>query len=136
LTGESDDWNDYICHLDVDRPRCNPVGCSTVVATRTTAASTWVDHQRVDHRRGCTCRRVDHCKPVGSSITCEAMMRVVVCILCILLFSGCRVTGGRWVEDDVKRCRGGVINTEKRITDTFIGGRVRNTTIRTDACLD
>jgi len=65
-------------------------------------------------------------------------MRITVyaCILGILL-GGCRVTGGRWVVEDVERkCRGGVINTEKRITDTFIGGRVRNTTIRTDACLD
>jgi hypothetical protein len=56
----------------------------------------------------------------------------------VLLFAGgCRLQGGRWVVDDVeRRCKGGVINTEKRITDTFIGGRVRNTTIRTDACLD
>jgi len=53
-----------------------------------------------------------------------------------LLVSGCQVVGGRWVVDDKVRCRGGVINSEKRITDTFINGRVRNTTIRTDACLD
>lgn len=64
-------------------------------------------------------------------------MRVVVLLAVLLATVGCRVTGGRWVvEDDPKRCRGGVINTEKRITDTFITGRVRNTTIRTDACLD
>ena len=62
-------------------------------------------------------------------------MRIALVLLCVLL-GGCRFTGGRWVEDDVKRCRGGVINTEKRITDTFINGRVRNTTVRTDACLD
>lgn len=67
-------------------------------------------------------------------------MRVRVAVmlaLITLVTSGCRLTGGRWVVDeDPKRCRGGVINTEKRITDTFITGRVRNTTIRTDACLD
>lgn len=62
-------------------------------------------------------------------------MRVVV-VLALVALTGCRFTGGRWVEDDARRCRGGVINTEKRITDTFITGRVRNTTIRTDACLD
>jgi hypothetical protein len=65
-------------------------------------------------------------------------MRVVVMLTLIaLVASGCRFTGGRWVVDEeVRKCRGGVINTEKRITDTFINGRVRNTTIRTDACLD
>jgi hypothetical protein len=64
------------------------------------------------------------------------MRAIVMLALIALAASGCRFTGGRWVEDDVRRCRGGVINTEKRITDTFINGRVRNTTIRTDACLD
>jgi hypothetical protein len=65
------------------------------------------------------------------------MRAIVMLALVALTASGCRFTGGRWVVDeDVKRCRGGVINTEKRITDTFINGRVRNTTIRTDACLD
>jgi len=63
-------------------------------------------------------------------------MRIVMLLAALLATAGCRVTGGRWVEDDVKRCRGGVINTEKRITDTFVMGRVRNTVIRTDACLD
>lgn len=64
-------------------------------------------------------------------------MRIVVVLLIALTAASCRFTGGRWVVDEeVKRCRGGVINTEKRITDTFINGRVRNTTIRTDACLD
>jgi hypothetical protein len=67
-------------------------------------------------------------------------MRTIATLLLIgLLVSGCRVTGGQWtfVEDEVaRRCRGGVINTEKRITNTFINGRVQNTTIRTDACLD
>lgn len=64
------------------------------------------------------------------------MRAIVMLALVALTASGCRFTGGRWVEDDARRCRGGVINTEKRITDTFINGRVRNTTIRTDACLD
>jgi len=64
-------------------------------------------------------------------------MRTAAVILCILVLCGCRVTGGRWVDDvEVPKCRGGVINTEKRVTDTWIGGRVRNTTVRTDACLD
>jgi len=58
-------------------------------------------------------------------------------IVALLLTTGCRITGGRWMPDEVeRRCKGGVINTEKRMTDTFINGRVRNTTIRTDACLD
>jgi len=64
-------------------------------------------------------------------------MRIALVLAACLLLSGCQITGGRWVVDDVSRkCRGGVINTEKRITDTYITGRVRNTTIRTDACLD
>jgi len=63
-------------------------------------------------------------------------MRAVVVILCILT-SGCQVTGGRWVVDaPAQKCKGGVINTERRVTDTWVGGRVRNTVIRTDACLD
>ena len=33
-------------------------------------------------------------------------------------------------------CRGGRVNIEKRITDVTVVGRTRNTTIRTDACLD
>ena len=67
-------------------------------------------------------------------------MKAIAALLLIgLVASGCRVTGGRWTfveEEAVRRCRGGVINTEKRITNTFINGRVQNTTIRTDACLD
>jgi hypothetical protein len=55
-----------------------------------------------------------------------------------LVMTGCR---GRWVEDDVAviapSCRGGKINTERRVTDTSpITGRIRTTTLRTDACLD
>ena len=57
-------------------------------------------------------------------------------LVMLLLATGCRVTGGRWVVEEERKCRGGVITTEKRITDTFVMGRVRNTVIRSDACLD
>jgi hypothetical protein len=57
-------------------------------------------------------------------------------LLVVLLSSGCRVTGGRWVEDDARRCPGGVINSERRVVDSWVGGRVRTTTTRTDACVN
>ena len=64
-------------------------------------------------------------------------MRVMYACACVFVLGGCQLVGGRWVVDEPARvCRGGVINSEKRITDTFVAGRVRNTVIRTDACLD
>ena len=62
------------------------------------------------------------------------MKPLALCLL--LLLTDCRFVGGRWVVEEERRCRGGVVTTEKRITDTFVMGRVRNTVIRTDACLD
>jgi hypothetical protein len=63
-------------------------------------------------------------------------MRALAAVLLIgLLVSGC----WRWVPEEVaiaRRCLGGTVNTEKRITDVTVAGRTRNTTIRTDACLD
>lgn len=65
------------------------------------------------------------------------MIRSIVLVVIALLCCSCRITGGRWVVDDVeRRCPGGVVNTEKRMVDTWVGGRVRNTTIRTDACMN
>ena len=55
-------------------------------------------------------------------------------IVAVLLLPGCRVTGGRWVVEE--RCPGGVVNTEKRTVDTWVGGRVRNTVTRTDSCMN
>lgn len=71
------------------------------------------------------------------------MTRLTAVLLIALLVTGCR-GGGRWawVEDEVApapapaRCRGGTVNTERRVTDVTISGRTRNTTTRTDACLD
>jgi hypothetical protein len=62
-------------------------------------------------------------------------MRIALLIV-LLLTTGCRVTGGRWVEDDARRCPGGVINSERRVVDTWVGGRVRTTILRNDACLN
>lgn len=64
------------------------------------------------------------------------MIRVLALIGIVLLSSGCRVTGGRWVEDDARRCPGGVINSERRVVDSWVGGRTRATTTRTDACIN
>ena len=49
---------------------------------------------------------------------------------------GCKVTGGRWVIEGEQVCRSGLVTTERRITDTSIHGRVRNTIERTNTCLD
>jgi hypothetical protein len=59
--------------------------------------------------------------------------------LAALLLIGVMVSGcWRWVPEEVAvaRCLGGKVNIEKRITDVTVVGRTRNTTIRTDACLD
>ncbi len=66
-------------------------------------------------------------------------MRALILIAALLLTAGCRVTGGRWVVEEpvvARVCPGGVINQERRFVDTFAGGRVRNTVVRTDACLN
>jgi PBP1b-binding outer membrane lipoprotein LpoB len=65
------------------------------------------------------------------------MKRLAMVLLAGLLLTGCR--GGRWVEDvevPVVKCRGGTVNTERRVTDVTVLGRTRTTTTRTDACLD
>jgi hypothetical protein len=67
------------------------------------------------------------------------MSRVAILIVVLLAASGCRVTGGRWVAEEpvvARNCPGGVIAQERRFVDTFVGGRVRNTVVRTDACLN
>jgi hypothetical protein len=67
------------------------------------------------------------------------MTRAVILVAVLLLAAGCRVSGGRWVVEEpvpVRVCPGGVINQERRFVDTFVGGRVRNTVVRTDACLN
>jgi len=65
------------------------------------------------------------------------MIRLALLLAIALLVAGCRVTGGRWVvEEPARTCPGGVINQERRFVDTFTGGRVRTTTVRTDACLN
>jgi hypothetical protein len=67
-------------------------------------------------------------------------MRVVVVLACILSIAGCRSGRMAWVEDvpvvAEKTCRGGTINTERRVVSSTIVGTVRNTTTRVDACLD
>ena len=68
------------------------------------------------------------------------MTRLVMVLLITLGVMGCR--GGRlaWVEEEAApvaaRCRGGTVNTERRVTDVSVLGRTRSTTYRTDACLD
>ena len=61
-------------------------------------------------------------------------MKTLAVLLLALLLANCR--SGRWVYDEEANCRGGRVNIEKRITDVTVVGRTRNTTIRTDACLD
>lgn len=65
------------------------------------------------------------------------MKPITMVLLVALAVSGCRFVGGRWVEEEVVvACPGGRVVTEKRITDTFLNGRVRNTTIRSNICQD
>ena len=58
------------------------------------------------------------------------------------ILSICVLLGGCWtwrertqLELAADACIGGRINTVKRITDTNVAGRLRNTVITTDACL-
>lgn len=65
------------------------------------------------------------------------MKAIAALLMAGLLMAGCR--SGRWVYDEEVQavsCPGGRVNIEKRITDVTVVGRTRNTTIRTDACLD
>jgi len=65
------------------------------------------------------------------------MRSITVVLLIALAVSGCRFVGGRWVEEEVVLpCPGGRVDTVRRTTDTFLNGRVRNTTIRTSSCQD
>ena len=67
-------------------------------------------------------------------------MRVV--LLCALLLGGCERGRWVWAEDRpviapvVAECPGGRVNVEKRTVDVGVVGRTRNTTVRTDACLN
>jgi hypothetical protein len=59
-------------------------------------------------------------------------------LLVLVLLTDCRGHMA-WVEEQpiVNRvCKGGTINTERRIVASTIDGRIRNTTTRVDACLD
>ena len=62
------------------------------------------------------------------------MDRAIPLLLCLLLI-GCQQ--GRWVfqENVAVVCPGGRVNQVKRTTDTHLG-RVRQTVINTDACLE
>ena len=55
-----------------------------------------------------------------------------VAIVACLLLTGC--VGDRLVREGT--CPGGRVDIEKRVVDTNAMGRIRNTTIRTNACLD
>jgi hypothetical protein len=61
-------------------------------------------------------------------------------LACVLILGGCRAGQWRYVEEDVapivRTCKGGTINTERRVIASTIDGRIRNTTTRVDACLD
>ena len=67
------------------------------------------------------------------------MTRAAILLAALMVLGACRVTGGRWVAEEpvaTRHCPGGVVNTERRFVDTWVGGRVRNTVVRTDACLN
>jgi len=70
------------------------------------------------------------------------IVRFATVIVLAMLMASCRSGRWAWVEDEpppvpiVAKCRGGTINTERRITDVGIAGRTRTTTLRTDACID
>jgi len=68
-----------------------------------------------------------------------AKIAFVVGVLLLALALGMTLTGcntGRWVYEEQTHCRGGKVVLEKRVVDVTVVGRTRNTTIRTDACLD
>lgn len=75
------------------------------------------------------------------------MTKLAALLLIGLAMTGCRNNGRwAWVEDEPvvapivapapARCKGGTVNTERRVTDVNVLGRTRSTTYRTDACLD
>lgn len=62
-------------------------------------------------------------------------------IMLALLLAGCsdQATRGRWqyvVDPVVKECPGGRVNVERRTIATSPAGITRNTTTRTNTCLD
>ena len=61
-----------------------------------------------------------------------------IAILLCLSLTSCMYDGRRWewrAVDVEVRCPGGRVEQEKRITDVVLG-RTRNTTIKTNTCLD
>jgi hypothetical protein len=71
------------------------------------------------------------------------MMRLAAVVVLAMLMVSCRSGRWSWVDDEVPvaapivaKCRGGTVNTERRVTDVSVLGRTRSTTYRTDACLD
>jgi len=65
------------------------------------------------------------------------MIRLATVVVLAMLMAGCRTGRWAWVEETTPiKCRGGTINTERRVTDVGVYGRTRTTTYRTDACID
>jgi len=61
----------------------------------------------------------------------------IAALLLLLLLPGCM---GRWVYQEpvlpVAGCVGGRVDQTRRITESGIGGRVRNVTTTTSSCFD
>jgi hypothetical protein len=70
------------------------------------------------------------------------MTRLAAVVVIAMLMVSCRSGRLAWVDEEpivapvVAKCRGGTVNTERRVTDVNVLGRTRSTTYRTDACLD
>jgi hypothetical protein len=70
------------------------------------------------------------------------MMKFAVVLSIVLMMTGCGRGRWAWVDEEpviapvVAKCRGGTVNTERRVTDVTVLGRTRNTVTRTDACID
>jgi hypothetical protein len=65
-------------------------------------------------------------------------LHVGMALLVSLVLANCQ-PAGRWVFEETRvlnPCPGGRVNLVKRTTDTNVGGRVRQTVVNTDACLE
>jgi hypothetical protein len=65
------------------------------------------------------------------------MLHVAMTLLVSLVLTNCQ-PAGRWVFEEtrvINPCPGGRVNQVKRTTDTHLG-RVRQTVVNTDACLE
>ena len=71
----------------------------------------------------------------GNAVRISLLLGLFMLVLAICLtLAGCNT--GRWVYTEETHCRGGRVVVEKRTVDVRVVGQTRNTTIRTDACLD